>query len=288
MRKVLVTGATGFIGNHVIEELRKYDVDIIATSLNIEKAREQKWFHHVKYVPLDLTQFDPVINYYSYFDAPDILIHLAWKGLPNYNALFHIEENLWNDYFFIKNLISNGLHNINITGTCFEYGIAEGELSEEQAPSPQNPYSVAKNSLRLFIENLRLHYSFNFNWLRLFYLYGMGQNPGSVIPSLLKAIEDGADSFNMSNGDQVRDYLPVEEAARFIVTVSMQERNLGVINCCSGKPVVLKEFISHFLEERKLKIKLNLGHYPYSTNEGFAFWGSDKKLKKICSNVDRF
>ena len=62
--KILVTGATGFIGNYVINELLKHDVEIIATSLNEEKAKLQSWFNKVKYIQFDFAQFNPAVSYY--------------------------------------------------------------------------------------------------------------------------------------------------------------------------------------------------------------------------------
>ncbi|HYJ64640.1 MAG TPA: NAD-dependent epimerase/dehydratase family protein, partial [Parafilimonas sp.] len=78
--KVLTTGATGFIGNYVIEELLKYNVEIVATSSNEEKAKQQLWFDNVKYIPFDFNHFDLTTNYFLYFNEPDVAIHLAWEG----------------------------------------------------------------------------------------------------------------------------------------------------------------------------------------------------------------
>ena len=68
------------------------------------------------------------INYYDYFENPDAMIHLAWEGLPNYKAAFHVEENLPRHYCIFKKLIEHGLTDITVTGTCFEYGMQEGCL----------------------------------------------------------------------------------------------------------------------------------------------------------------
>ena len=89
MKKILVTGATGFIGNYVVNELLKHDCKLIVTSSNELKARESSWFSEVLYIPFDLKQFDDAINYFTFFKEPDAAIHLAWEGLPNYKAAFH-------------------------------------------------------------------------------------------------------------------------------------------------------------------------------------------------------
>ena len=152
--KILITGATGFIGNHLLKELLKDTKnEIIATSRDIEKAKKHEWFSRVKYISYDLNSQEE-LNLFEYFDKPDKVIHLAWDGLPNYNDLIHIEKNLFNNYQFIKNLVANGLKDITITGTCFEYGMVNGCLSEDIQTNPSNSYGIAKDSLRRFIEEL--------------------------------------------------------------------------------------------------------------------------------------
>ena len=82
MKTILVTGATGFIGNYVIAQLLQQHCQVIASSSNIEKAKAASWFSAVKYIPFDLKDFKEGTNYAAYFDFPDAIIHLAWEGLP--------------------------------------------------------------------------------------------------------------------------------------------------------------------------------------------------------------
>ncbi|MDX4065646.1 NAD(P)-dependent oxidoreductase [Aliarcobacter skirrowii] len=280
--RILVTGATGFIGNHLVKELLKDTKnEIIATSRDIEKAKKYEWFSRVKYISYDLNSQEE-LNLFEYFDKPDKVIHLAWDGLPNYNDLIHIEKNLFNNYAFIKNLISNGLKDITITGTCFEYGLVNGCLSEDIKTNPSNSYGIAKDSLRKFIEELKKQYDFNYKWIRLFYMYGEGQGEKSLIALLDKAIQNGEKEFNMSGGEQLRDYLHIQEVVSNISKIALQNKiDNQVINCCSGKPISIRKFVENYLYEKNYSMKLNLGYYPYPTYEPIAFWGTDKKLKGV-------
>ncbi|HEX8678274.1 MAG TPA: NAD-dependent epimerase/dehydratase family protein, partial [Segetibacter sp.] len=108
MKKILVTGASGFIGNYVIEELLRNNYSVIASSANPDNIEEKAWLTQVNYIPFNLHDYSTNTNYYSFFDKPDLLIHLAWEGLPNYKALFHFEDNLPRHYSFLKNMITNG------------------------------------------------------------------------------------------------------------------------------------------------------------------------------------
>jgi nucleoside-diphosphate-sugar epimerase len=283
--KILVTGATGFIGNYVITELLKRNCTIIASSSNIEKAKEKKWFSEVNFISLDFKDFNDSINYYEYFDKPDLMIHLAWEGLPNYKAAFHTEINLPRHQAFLSNLIKNGLPDLTVTGTCFEYGMQEGCLSEEMEAKPANSYAIAKDSLRKQLEQLQQQKAFQLKWVRLFYMYGEGQNPNSLLSQLDRALANGEKIFNMSGGEQVRDYLPVEKVAEYIVAIALQKTITGIINCCSGKGIKIKEFVQNYLKEKNKNISLNLGYYPYADYEPMRFWGDDERLRTILNKT---
>ncbi len=284
--KILVTGATGFIGNHVIKELLKTsNYEIIATSIDLaNKIKKFEWCNEVEYIQSDLNESKE--NYFNFFKKPEKLIHLAWEGLPNYNELFHIERNLFSNYYFLKNIIINGLRDVNIIGTCFEYGLKEGCLSEDLETNPVLPYAIAKDTLRRLIEVLGRKYSFNFKWIRPFYTYGEGQNPKSLLPQLIKALDENKEFFNMTGGEQLRDYIPVEKLAEYIVKISQQNEKNLIINCCSGNPISIRTFIENFLKEKKKRIKLNLGYYPYPNYVPMAFWGDIAKLNRILSTYD--
>lgn len=280
--KILVTGATGFIGNHLINELLKdKSNEIIATSRNIDNAKNAYWFGKVTYIPYDINKCS-TMNLYDFFNKPNKVIHLAWDGLPNYNDLIHIEKNLFNNYNFIKNLVSCGLKDITVTGTCFEYGMVDGCLREEMPTNPSNHYAIAKDSLRKFIELLHKDFEFNHKWVRLFYMYGKGQSENSLMALLDQAIKNKEKEFNMSGGEQLRDFLHISKVVENIALISKQELYKSeVINCCSGNPISVRNLVEKYLKEKKYAMKLNLGYYPYPEYEPMAFWGDNRKLKRI-------
>ncbi|HWB25349.1 MAG TPA: NAD-dependent epimerase/dehydratase family protein [Chitinophagaceae bacterium] len=284
MAKVLVTGATGFIGNYVVQQLLYNNHQVIATSSNEEKAKTFDWFGHVAFIPLNLENFDNSVDYFQFFNSPDVIIHLAWQGLPNYTSLFHFENNLPRDYAFLKNLITHGAKDITITGTCFEYGMKQGLLTEDMLSAPANPYALAKDTLRKFLLELQKKQPFNLKWIRLFYMYGKGQNENSLFSQLDRALANGETVFNMSGGEQVRDYLPVTKVAENITIIATQNNVQGIINCCSNMPITVKKLIQDYLKNSNQQISLNLGFYPYADYEPMAFWGDDTKLKIILNN----
>ena len=286
--KVLVTGATGFIGNFVIEELLEHkDIEIIASSANLEKAKKYSWFDKVNYRAFDFRDYNSLLNYYKFFNEPDLLIHLAWEGLPNYKSSFHTEVNLPRHKAFIENLILNGLKDVTITGTCLEYGLQTGCLNETMSANPVIAYAIAKNELQKSINSFKSVANFSHKWIRLFYMYGKGQNSNSLLVQLENAIVNEEKEFNMSAGEQIRDYLPIEIVADCITKIALQSKVTGVINCCSGKPISIKKLVNDFLVKKNAKIKLNLGFYPYTDYEPMAFWGDTQKLNEVIEKSKR-
>ncbi|RYF77790.1 MAG: NAD-dependent epimerase/dehydratase family protein, partial [Cytophagaceae bacterium] len=124
-------------------------------------------------------------------------------------------------------------------------------------------------------------YLFVFRWIRLFYMYGPGQSPNSILPLLERAVAAGELVFNMSGGEQLRDYLPVETVATYLSQILEQNRVTGIINCCSGQPISVRRLVEEHVQRLDANITLNLGHYPYPDYEPMAFWGDTKKLKSI-------
>lgn len=278
--KVAVTGASGFIGRHVLTELSQNHAEVTAVTRDAKRLQNLPAGVRVVQMDIALTGEDC----FTQIGCPDILIHLAWDGLPNYRSLHHFESELPKQYHFLKLLIEAGLSSILVTGTCFEYGMQSGALSEELLPRPTNPYGYAKDVLRQHLEYLKSVRPFNLTWARLFYTYGEGQSSTSLYQQFKEAMLRGDTVFNMSGGEQLRDYLPVAEVARTIVRLARSGRDIGALNICSGEPVSVRRLVEQWLSENDCKMKLNLGHYPYPNYEPLAFWGSRRRLDANLEN----
>ncbi len=267
-RKIIVTGATGFIGQNLIPLLIKKNYEVVAIARNLEKAKQFEWYSQVTFIVHDIYKGSIPIE----IKKNSGLIHLAWQGLPNYKSSFHLEENLPQNFQFIKSMVESGVRKVLVAGTCFEYGFQEGPLSSTTPAAPSNPYAVAKDTLRQNLEKLREEESYSLIWTRLFYMYGPGQNSKSIIAQLDAAIDDGEEVFNMSGGEQLRDYLPIQSVVEKLLGV-FESEDEGIYNICSGKPISIRKLVEERVKERGSSIKLNLGYYPYADYEPMAFWG---------------
>ena len=125
--KIAVTGASGFLGKHVVDELRglmEHEIVLAARTLPVELALSSN---------MSVVQFDlkDIEDAFFRLGEPDLLIHLAWDGLPNYMSTYHFDTELSRQYQFLKQMVLSGTQSIFVTGTCFEYGMQSGALTED-------------------------------------------------------------------------------------------------------------------------------------------------------------
>jgi nucleoside-diphosphate-sugar epimerase len=280
--RVAVTGASGFIGRHVAAQVAKRG--ILPTLVCRPDSVVPEGLPLDSVVWMDIAS--PPLDAYDRLGRPDALLHLAWGGLPNYASPHHLDRELPMHRTFLAGLLTAGLGALTVTGTCFEYGMQTGALSEDLPTVPVTTYGKAKDQLRVQLEGIRRSRPFALTWARLFYLYGEGQAAGSLLPQLEAAIARGDPEFNMSGGEQLRDYLSVEAAAAYLVELALNGRDNGVVNVCSGQPVPVRRLVEDVVARHGSSIKLNLGYFPYPEYEPMAFWGDRSKLDR-CLGRDR-
>jgi len=260
---IAVTGANGFLGKHVVQALKDAGAKVIALSRS------------------DFDIHDENPPSYDDIGRPDALIHLAWGNLSNYRDVSHFETELPAHYRFLKHLVDTGLPALVAVGTCQEYGLQSGELFEDTPTQPRTSYGRAKDALRHQLQLLQKDTAFALTWARLFYTYGEGQPRNSLLPQLEQAVKDGETVFNMSGGEQLRDYLLAAEIGIYLTALALRGKNDGIVNICSGKPVAVRDLVADWIAEKNWKITPNLGHYPYPDYEVMEFWGNNQKLQQI-------
>jgi len=196
--RVLVTGSTGFIGRHVVCKLHEEGHEVISITRDTKKL--DGFMGVTRGIEMDISNAPR--DAFSLLGRPEVAIHLAWDGLPNYGSLHHFEKETPIHYNFLKNLVEAGLSSLVVTGSCLEYGMQNGPLGEELIPLPATPYGFAKDMLRRQLEYLQKKRHFRLTWCRLFYTYGEGQPSGSLFSQLQAAVERGESMFNLSGGEQ--------------------------------------------------------------------------------------
>jgi nucleoside-diphosphate-sugar epimerase len=277
--RVAVTGASGFIGRAVIPRLLARGADVVAVSRREAVGAPSERLRHCV---LDLSV--PRSDVFDQLGRPDVLVHLAWDGLPNYRAARHLDEELPRQIAFLDRCIEQGLARLVVAGTCLEYGLQQGCLAEDRETAPTTAYAQAKDALRRHLQSVP-HAETRVTWLRLFYLYGEGQAPTSLYSLLRAAIARGDATFAMSRGDQVRDFQPIADAAEQIVTAALHPSGEGVFNICSGRPVAVVDLVQQWLRDWNARIELDRGVYDYPDYEPHAFWGDRRRFDALLGNA---
>lgn len=236
----------------------------------------------LKWEPLDLGNLAD--HRFAWTNEAATLIHLAWGGLPNYRSERHEAVELPRQQALIDATVERGVQRMVIAGTCLEYGMQEGELSEEHGCRPGNPYAAAKDQLRRHAESACGDAGCSLVWARLFYLFGHGQAATSLWTQLSDSARRGERRFPMSGGQQVRDFMPATAAAADIARLALGDCPSLTINVCSGVPRTVEGIVRGWIDEHGWSIEPELGRYPYPDHEPFQFWGSRRRLDGILSH----
>jgi dTDP-6-deoxy-L-talose 4-dehydrogenase (NAD+) len=276
MTKITVTGASGFVGRHVLAALSQGAADVVAHARSPQAAHKTA---PPRWVTFDLA--DPPADAFELLGRPDIVIHLAWGGLPNYLASRHVDVEFPAQRRFLWSLLNSGLKRLVVSGTCFEYGMQSGKLHEDMAPLSPTAYGVAKDMLRRELVALQAEAPFDLRWLRLFYLYGDGQAPTSLYSLFRAAVARRDKIFDMSPGDQQRDFMKAEDVGRAIAAVALAPKAPDIVNICSGKPTSVRSLVEQWRADMGADIGLRFGVLGYPAYEPFAFWGDDSRLAAL-------
>lgn len=273
MGKVLVTGAAGYIGRHVVTALLDLGENVVACDFSPEGIDPRAEF-------LNVPIFSGAADIYEQTGRPDVCIHMAWRNGFVHNASTHMGD-LSNHIMFCENMMKGGLPKLAVMGTMHEVGYWEGAIDENTPCRPQSQYGVAKNALRqsLLLSSKQLGCSLR--WLRAFYITGDDRKGNSIFSKITRAVEEGKKEFPFTSGKNMYDFLDINTLAQMIAKASIQSEIDGVINVCSGKPVSLAERVELFLQEHQYDIKLQYGAFPDRPYDSPGVWGNSEKIDYI-------
>jgi nucleoside-diphosphate-sugar epimerase len=275
--KVALTGGTGFIGQHVRKLLAKTNNEVLLVVR--EQAKIGELGANEKFVAADISEDRN--DWFDYLGRPDVLLHLAWGGLPNYLDSYHVEVELPIQTKFLSKVVSSGLRKLVVTGTCYEYGLTSGALVESQETNPNTPYGIAKDLLRKELFEIQLGQNFELTWVRIFYPYGDGQSEMSIYSQLRAAMLNGDQQFEMGSGKQVLDFISVEKVASTLVSLTTRCAGVGLVNIGSGEPQSVHDFVNDQIRVLGAQLEPLVGALPDRNFESQAFWADASKLRSL-------
>jgi len=273
--RVLVTGAGGYIGRHVVDELLARGCEVLASDLRLDE------------LPAEVTRvtqpiFEQRDDLVEALGAPQRVIHLAWRNGFDHSASSHIDD-LPAHVGFVSALMRGGVASVSVMGTMHEVGYWEGAIGPHTPCNPQSFYGISKLALRQASQLLASQTGASLKWLRAYYITGDEARGQSVFAKLAQAAARGEHEFPFTSGVNQYDFIDVRELARQIVAASLQDAVDGVIECCTGEPLSLGERVEAFIAERGLDIKLKRGAYPDRPYDSPGVWGDPTRIRAILS-----
>lgn len=268
--RIIVTGGSGFVGSTLVPKLLEDGHSLCIGTSKPKEIQPLPFYKAVDWFPLDLCRHGEYTLPSGDFD---LLIHLAWPKLNNYLTPEHLTHILPAQIDFVSQLLKRGVQRVLSLGTCMEYGMVEGAIPSHHPTYPVTPYGLAKDSLHKALTLLAPIYCANLQWLRVFYLYGNPPRKGTLLDKLNKAVDENLPGFPMSKGNQIRDFVGMDQLIQEIFWYLNHPETTGVFNVCSGKPITVLEFVQNYLAKQGLEIGLEPGKVAYPDYEPFAFWG---------------
>jgi len=279
MKKILITGAGGYIGRHVVKKLLEHNVQVVATDLYVDEIDRR-----AQIIKADI--FREEEDLFEYFGSLDVCVHMAWRDGFVHNSDTHMGD-LSRHYNFLQKMINSGIKQLAVMGTMHEIGYYEGAIDENTPCNPISMYGIAKDALRKSTELLVKRKDIVFQWLRGFYIYGDDKKNNSIFAKIVLAAEEGKTEFPFTTGKNLYDFIHVEELANQIATCMVQSDVTGIINCCTGKPISLAEKVENFIKEHDLNIRLLYGAFPDRQYDSPGIWGNNEKIKIVMNKGKR-
>lgn len=287
MTRVLVTGASGFVGSHVARALLQSGCEVAAL------VRPTSSLRRLEDVAEDLILIrcelaDAAAVRAALADwRPEACIHLAWYAEPG--KYLTSPENipaLTASLGLLDELIRAGCGYVVMAGTCAEYDTDRGFLREDGPTKPATLYAATKLSLNLIAQQVASAAGIGFAWARLFYLYGPHEDERRLVPALIRALSQGT-LFPATAGEQVRDYLHVEDVAAALRALA-ERRVGGTVNVASGVPVTMRQVMETIGDIVGGADLIRFGALPYRDWEPRFICGDNRRLRDEAGWAPRY
>jgi dTDP-6-deoxy-L-talose 4-dehydrogenase (NAD+) len=254
----LLTGATGFVGRQVLQQLQAQDasVRVIVRTGKEHLIAGQK---NIESVVSTDDLFAELPDFWNKVcEGIDTIIHVAWYVEPEkYLTAPENLDCLIGTINFAKAAAAADVRRFVGIGTCFEYDLSGGVLSTETRLKPVSPYGASKAAAFLALNASLPRLGVELVWCRLFFLFGEDEDPRRLVSYIREKLSKG-EVANLTSGEQQRDYLNVVDAARMIISAADSDYQ-GAVNICSGVAPTVRKLAEKLADEYGRRDLLNFG-----------------------------
>lgn len=270
-KRIIITGASGFIGHPCVQQLIHLGYEVHAVSGKQRESTNNVIWHQV-----DILNAQAVSDLCDQVCASHLL-HLAWYVEPGYKTSIENIHWITASMHLLKAFHNNGGQRAVFAGTCFEYDLNGGVLFEDRTPKgPHTVYGASKHTLQELVRNYAETSDLSVAWTRVFYLYGPRENPQRLLSSVVNALLKG-ERAACSEGRQVLDFLHVDDVASALVAV-LQSSARGAVNIGSGIPVSVRELVYTTASLLSALDRVDFGARPMPANEPLVIVANTDRL----------
>jgi nucleoside-diphosphate-sugar epimerase len=274
MKKVLVTGATGFLGQPCLADLLSCADEVHVLSRKQSNLAQKGLYIHI----VDLFDCQRLSGVFSRI-RPSHLLHLAWLTTPR--LYWTSPENIrWIEASLqlVRLFAEYGGTRMVLAGSCAEYDWRFGHCDETTTPvMPASLYGASKNGLRTIVESFAAQVGVSMAWARFFFLYGPHEHPSRLVPSVIHSLFRNKETM-CTNGTQQRDFLHVQDAAEAVILL-LHSSICGSINIASGQAVAVREVIQSIAKYMGKPNLVRLGALPTAAAEPPLLVADVKRLR---------
>src|SRR6266849_191436 len=259
--RVLVTGATGFLGPHAVSALKSAGHDVIALARTGAKSSAQKL------LTVDLLA-PGAAAYVAGKVKADALLHLAWT--TSHGVYWNDPANLnWMaaSLELVAAMVKHGTHRICVAGTCFEYDWPEDDNCDEFETNVANHtlYDTTKDACRRVRSHFAMEKRLSFAWARLFHLYGPAEHPDRLVSSICRSLVHGKTALS-SSGAVLRDFMDVRDAGAALAAIVVSNVT-GPVNVASGEITRVRDIAAALGEIAGRSELIQIGALPDRPND---------------------
>lgn len=266
MKRVLLTGAAGFVGAAVLHALSKKGRDIaVLLRATSDTRRISHLMNEITVIRGDLSNLGDIHDQIAAF-KPEGVVHLAWEGVKGAERNSQAQlSNVVTSIALYRLTESLGCSRFVGIGSQAEYGPQTGRIDESAVPRPTTIYGAAKLATSVLLERAAATSGRSFAWLRLFSSYGPGDDPSWLIPYVIGRLL-ARKKPSLSAAEQVWDYIHIEDVAGAIIA-ALDSEACGVFNLGSGQAQPLREIVTIIRDLIDPSLELGFGEVPYRSDQ---------------------